>query len=353
MLSPKLSFFIYRYRFLSLYTVYGLLSLLLELLITDKLISIGFSRVFSNTVGITAGIFFAFFMNMFFNFHIPLRRFFYVLAFFILISLGSFGAQFIIRAVMKNYWPLNAPESRLLVSGIFFLAAYLLHRKLTFRNYKKVGVAVYADEKEPISKIYAQVGNYPSFVHIDIVDESFQPDCVKPAPSRIETIHAWWHSNVIEAHVMTKFPSRYLDALLPYVSVIYLHTGIDEDLPAALDKIRAAGVTPGIALSCDAAIEDVAAALEYTSQILILAISKPGISGQHFQERVFDLVRQINEMPNRNSFDVSVDGGITLEISQQLNVEKIVSASYILNRDNPLERIHHLQTEGKYAANNR
>ena len=70
-----------------------------------------------------------------------------------------------------------------------------------------------------------------------------------------------------------------------------------------------------------------------------------------FQEKVFDLVRQINELPNRNSFDVSVDGGITLQISQRLNVEKVVSASFILNRENTLECIHNLQTEGKYAAN--
>ena len=128
---------------------------------------------------------------------------------------------------------------------------------------------------------------------------------------------------------------------------------MDEDFLRILEKIREAGVTPGIALPYDSTIEDVKAALRSVSKILLLAIPRPGISGQHFQEEIFRLVREINELPDRNNFDVCVDGGINLEISQKLDVEKIVSASFVLSGQDSRKCIINLQTEGKYAANYR
>lgn len=351
MVLPQKEFFWYRYRFLVLYIIYGVCSLGVETFITSRLLAIGLDPAPAYVTGITAGILFAFLMNTFFNFRIPTRRFLYSLVLFVFISLFSFGAQLVIRSLLKLYWVFSPVESRFLVSGAFFLISYLLHRKLTFRGYKKVGVAVYLNEQEPIAEIYKKVRNYPSFIHVDVVDPSFQAGCSDPAIERMETIYAWWNRNVIDVHIMSRHPSKYLDAVLPYASVVYLHRGIDEDLHSLFERIRSAGVIPGIALPWNASAADVKDALKLTSRILILAIARPGISGQVFQPEVFELIREINRLPDRNDFNLCVDGGINLEISQQLDVEKVVSASYVLNKQDSRQCIMELQTEGKYAGN--
>ena len=43
--------------------------------------------------------------------------------------------------------------TRLIISGLVFIFAYLLHRKYSFKDYKKIGVAIYANSVENLEKI--------------------------------------------------------------------------------------------------------------------------------------------------------------------------------------------------------
>ena len=47
--------------------------------------------------------------------------------------------------------------SRFVIAGSFFMISYALHRKFSFREYKKVGVAIYADGVEDIKLIYKKI----------------------------------------------------------------------------------------------------------------------------------------------------------------------------------------------------
>ena len=49
--------------------------------------------------------------------------------------------------------------SRFIFAAIFFLISYILHRKLSFKEFKKVGVAIYADGVEDISLIFNKIQN--------------------------------------------------------------------------------------------------------------------------------------------------------------------------------------------------
>ena len=70
-MMPHKKIFWYRYRFLVLYIIYSICSLVIETFITLKLPAIGQSMASAYVTGITVGILFAFFMNTFFNFRIP------------------------------------------------------------------------------------------------------------------------------------------------------------------------------------------------------------------------------------------------------------------------------------------
>ena len=61
---------------------------------------------------------------------------------------------------------------------------------------------------------------------------------------------------------MSKNPSVWLDDLLPYVDVIYVHPTIDENLSDVLDKINSNKVDAGIALSVYEPLEIIDSFLE-------------------------------------------------------------------------------------------
>jgi multidrug efflux pump len=48
-------------------------------------------------------------------------------------------------------------------------------------------------------------------------------------------------------------------------------------------------------------------------------------------------------------FEICVDGGVNDSTVKYLNVESVVSGSYILSAPNPIKNIMHLQTSGEYA----
>ena len=69
--------------------------------------------------------------------------------------------------MLKNY---SFEETRLLISGCFYLVAYFFHIKFSFKDNRKVGVAIYANGYEDVKKIFNTSGPYPDFIHVDIVD---------------------------------------------------------------------------------------------------------------------------------------------------------------------------------------
>ena len=79
----------------------------------------------------------------------------------------------------------------------------MLHRKISFRDYKKVGVSIYMTEKENIKNIFDKVGLFPDFIHIDIVDASMNKNVTHVTPHRIEVIKAFWQKHPIETHIMS------------------------------------------------------------------------------------------------------------------------------------------------------
>ena len=81
------------------------------------------------------------------------------------------------------------------------MVAYILHRRFSFRDFKQVGVAVYANGVEDIRGIYKKIGQYPDFIHVDIVDTSFAPDAKENKIYRMETIKTLWPNREIHTHI--------------------------------------------------------------------------------------------------------------------------------------------------------
>jgi pentose-5-phosphate-3-epimerase/putative flippase GtrA len=346
----KINFLFYRYRFLLFYILFGFISLIVELIISKFLVYYNLNYLFATIIGFIIGLIAAFFLNVRYNFHITYAKRKKALLYFSLISLISFSIQLILRSSIQNFG-FNMEITRFVIAGSFFMVSYILHRKFSFHEFKKVGVAIYADGVEDISLIFNKISNISNFIHIDIVDKTFNPDCKEVKAYRAEVVRAYWQNKKIEVHIMSKNPSVWLDDLLPYVDVIYVHPTIDENLSDILDKINSNKVEAGIALTVYEPLEIIDSFLESKKikNVLLLTIPKPGFSGQKFDLTALPILEKLNNHRYRSQFEVCVDGGVNDLTVKYLNVESVVSGSYILSAKNPIENIMHLQTSGEYA----
>jgi ribulose-phosphate 3-epimerase len=213
-----------------------------------------------------------------------------------------------------------------------------------------VGVAIYANGVEDLSSIHEQIGQYPDFIHVDIVDSSFtsNPEAVKAY--RMETIKAFWRNREIHTHIMSKTPSRWLSEVLPYSDIVYVHWECDEDIKAVLGTIHKAGKKVGLALTMKTTLDDVKEIFKQIDAILLLTISEPGHSGQEFDMEGLKRIEKLNKLPFRDHLRVCVDGGVNEKIIGLVQVEDVVSGSSVLNHINPKQQILRLQTSGRYEV---
>ena len=348
-IQVKIKSIVYRFRFLVLYIIFGILSLILEFLIRSYLINLGKDVIPSTLVAVSSGIIFAFWLNVNFNFKIMPSKRNRALVYFIAISSFSGLIQWFSRELLV----LNSMKyefSRLIISGFLFLIGYFLHRKYTFRDFKKVGVAIYANGVENLEDIHKKIGSFPDFIHVDMVDKTMSPNAKEVKTYKLETMKAYWPEKQVQTHIMSMNPSKWLDKVLLYSDVVFVHAECKENVSQTLDLIKESGRHPGLALQLSTKLNDVVDLLKKSEYVLLLTIPSPGSSGQSFDNRGIKRIKELNDLSFRNKFTLCVDGGINDSIVSYIKAENIVSGSSVLLDENPKNQILRLQTSGMYEA---
>ena len=334
----------YRNRFLITYIAFGILSLVIELVIGKTLVQTGITVFYSRSFAIAIGIFFAFITNAKFNFKVPNHKKNQAFAYFVTISSASALVNILVQQKVRHLG-LNYEYSRLSISACLFFFAYLLHRRYSFSSLKKVGIAIYADDEENVIAIREKVGHYTDFIHVDIVDETFNKN-KRPQLNRLELIKACWPDKPIEAHIMSTLPSRYVNNI--QADTILVHAEIEEDLRYILKSIRARGIKTGVCLKLETAFEKIEENSDLIDSVLLLAIERPGESGQRFNQDILGKLAALNDLPTRKDFSVCIDGGVSEKNIGELDAEKVVSASSVLHHPNPSRQLLRLQTSSIY-----
>lgn len=348
-LEVRYKYLIYKFRFLSLYIVFGLSSIIIEFIIRGYLISSGFDQTITTLFAIFCGILFAFWANVKFNFKIPESRRNRALIYFILISIFSGLLQWLFnKLLLANYYSYEL--NRIIISGMVFIIAYALHRKYTFRDFKKVGVAIYANGVEDLKQIHYRIGYYPDFIHVDVVDKSMSNNAEEVKTYRLETIKAYWPKTQVQTHIMSYNPSKWFEQVLPYSDVVYIHAECKNNIESLIEKIKKSGKKAGVALTMATEIQTVSDLLKIADYILLLTIPNPGSSGQKFDIKGLEKIKQINNLSFRNQFVLCIDGGVDENIISMLEAENVVSGSSVLNSTDPKRQIMHLQTVGRYES---
>ena len=343
----SINFFFYKKKHLIIYTIIGFFSLIFELFLRKLIIKYISSNELILHLSLISGILFAFYFNVKLNFNVPKIYLKKSLTYFFLISTCSYLLQYFLRnqIELRNY---SFEEARILISGSFFLIAYFFHIKFSFKETRKVGVAIYANGYEDIKTIFNKIGPYPDFIHVDIVDKTMNNQALNPNLSKLEVVKAYWPNHSIETHIMSKNPLPLInDNILNFSDIIYVHNEI-ENKDEVISKIKSKNKIPGIVLHSINDYNKLDQLINHFKQVLILSIKKPGFSGQDFHEKSFKLIDQVNSMKQRKKFIVCVDGGVKSKIINKFISEKVVSGSEVLNNPNPIKKIMSLQTLARY-----
>lgn len=338
---------LYRYRFLFNYIIIGFLSICVELLIFQA-INNYLTLLLAQTFGFIVGVIFAFVLNVRFNFKIPSpkRRRAFVL--FLIISCISLILTLLFREFILAHLGLTYEVSRFVSSGCLFFIGYILNRKFTFKGYKQVGVAIYSDGEENIKAIWDKIKAVSDFIHVDIVDDTFNASAPRPAVYRMEAIKAFWPKKEIHCHIMSKYPSRWIKEIVDFADTIVIHYEIKEDIKAIISEIRKINKKVGICLLLETPIKAVNEFYNEIDEVMLLAIKKPGCSGQKFDVQILDKINYLNKLERGSNLDVCIDGGVNEHIIHLLNVGKVVSGAFVLNNNNPIKKIMQLQTSSQY-----
>ena len=342
-------FFLYKKKFLIVYIFIGFLSILLELSLRNYLISFNAPNLIFNYIPVIIGIAFAFYFNIKFNFSVPkiyLRR---SLIYFFIISLISLLIQKISKKLITIEF-LDYDFQRVLFSGAFFIVGYFLHLTFTFKKIIKVGVAIYANGYEKLDVIKEKIGEYPNFIHVDIVDSSMKKDAPNIDFTKLDEIKKIWPNKEIHTHIMSKKPKNIIDKVCEFSEIIYVHFEIDENINEIKNYILEKQSKPGIVLMAKNEYSNLDLVLDDFKELMILSIDNPGYSGQIFNDKTYDLIDRIDRRKDRKKLNLLIDGGVNSKIIKKINCEKIVSGAAVLNSKKPIYEIMKLQTISRYEV---
>ena len=152
------------------------------------------------------------------------------------------------------------------------------------------------------------------WLHVDIMDGLFVPN-LSFGYSMVASMRKVT-DQVLDVHLMIDRPIRYVEnfckAGADYLT-IHVEADTRENTKAAIEKIRALGVKPGIVVKPKTPAEDIAEFLPLVDLVLVMTV-EPGFGGQKFMADMMPKVKKLREMLDavNPSCHLEVDGGVDL-----------------------------------------
>ena len=170
------------------------------------------------------------------------------------------------------------------------------------------------------------------WLHVDIMDGIFVPNITfgygfVKSMRKVSDL-------VLDVHLMIDRPIRYVqqfcDAGADYLT-IHVESDTPENTLAALEKIRALGVKPGIVVKPNTPAEAIEQYLPLVDLVLVMTV-EPGFGGQKFMAHMMPKLKTLRQMLDKvnPSCHLEVDGGVdlvTCEVCKENGADVLVAGS--------------------------
>lgn len=197
---------------------------------------------------------------------------------------------------------------------------------------KYVLPAILTNSEKEAAQQLASIQGYASWVHIDIMDNTFVHNTTLP----VSAFKKYADDYNLEAHIMTDNPEKKIhEAASHGFKRAIFHLEAVENLEPVIQTAKNNNIDVGIAINPETPIDSALPFLKDVAVVLVMGVN-PGKSGQKFDIQVLQKIEPLKLYIQKYEIEtaVGVDGGINLENVEAIahhGVDHIVSHSGIFD----------------------
>ena len=176
-----------------------------------------------------------------------------------------------------------------------------------------------ADQLNLASDIKKLIDAGFDFIHFDIMDGHYVPNLCLSIDTGNQ-LGKIFPQIILDVHVMVTEPESYVERIAGMgAKYMSFHLNATRFPLRLIQKIKKAGMKAGVVLNPSEPVMLLKPILSQADLVLLMSI-EPGFAGQQFLEETYDKLSELACFRNANNlqFDISVDGGITVEIGKKL-----------------------------------
>lgn len=183
-------------------------------------------------------------------------------------------------------------------------------------------------------------------IHLDVMDSHFVPNLTFGAPV-IKAVRSY-SSLPFDVHLMIENPYDYIDDFAKAgADIITFHVESKSDIPLTIQKIKSAGVKPGLVIKPKTPPEAVFPYLKDIYMVLIMTV-EPGFGGQSFMADMLPKLKTIRDEAKRQGVDIllELDGGINSETvieAARAGGDICVAGTAVFNAADPKQAIEQMK----------